>query len=143
MHALPKKADTALKFKRTLKAHYGLSEICFVPFLNLAFLLFLIFIASSGFLVPVSFGIKLPKAMTSQKAEEKKLVILITGENLIYFKGKIVTGKELRQELAKNPAKSHSVLIKADRRASLGEVADLWNLCRQIGIEEVNIASTP
>lgn len=132
-----------MKFKRTLKAHYGLSEICFVPFLNLVFLLFLLFISSSAFLVPASLGIRLPKTITSAKAEEEKIILLVTGENLVYFKNKLINSKELRQELAKNSEKARSVLIKADRRASIGEVAEIWNLCRQLGIEEVNIASTP
>jgi len=33
------------------------------------------------------------------------------------------------------------VLIKADRRASVGRIVDVWNLCRALGLERVNIAT--
>ena len=34
-----------------------------------------------------------------------------------------------------------SVLIKSDRRASLGRVVEVWDLCRDMGISQVNIAT--
>jgi len=132
-----------LKFKQNLKIYNGLSEICFVPALNLAFLLFLLIIVASGFLVSPRITVKLPKVITSDKAEEKKVTVLITAENLIYFHNRLYTARELREEFKKNLLKGYSVLIKADRRASLGQVVEIWNLCRELGLEEVNIASTP
>jgi len=33
-------------------------------------------------------------------------------------------------------------MIKADRRSSMGRIVDIWDLCRQLGIEKINIATT-
>ena len=132
-----------MKFKQSLRPSYGLGEICFVPFLDLVFLLFLFFIIGSGTLVPVTLRINLPKVITSERAEKKNISVLVTSENLIYFEGRLLTLKELRSELVNHYVKNSVVLIKADRRASLGQTIEIWNLCRELGIEEVDIASTP
>ncbi len=59
----------------------------------------------------------------------------------MYLNNKVVTAKELKQELGNPVHKDRPILIKADRRASMGRIVDVWDLCRQLGIERINIAT--
>ena len=79
--------------------------------------------------------------MTSDIIKEESLLISITSENVIFFNNKIVTFQELNQELNKPLNKNRPLLIKADRRSSVGRMVDVWNLCRKVGIEKINIAT--
>ena len=55
-------------------------------------------------------------------------MITITGENIIYLNNSLVTIKELRAELNKHRNSKLSILIKADRRASVGRIVDVWDV---------------
>ncbi|MCK5580369.1 MAG: biopolymer transporter ExbD [Candidatus Omnitrophica bacterium] len=49
--------------------------------------------------------------------------------------------KELASKLKEPAKRKRPILIKADRRASMGRIVDVWDLCRKIGIERINIAT--
>ncbi|HDL09682.1 MAG TPA: hypothetical protein ENG39_00310, partial [Candidatus Omnitrophica bacterium] len=34
-----------------------------------------------------------------------------------------------------------AILIKADKRASLGRIIQVWDVCREVGIQKLNIAT--
>ena len=53
----------------------------------------------------------------------------------------VITLKELKQQLGQPGSKDRPLLIKADRRASVGRIVDVWDLCRDLGIERINIAT--
>jgi len=130
-----------LRFKRHINIEPGLQPIIFVPFINVIFLLVIFYILSSSFTLPSGIKVKLPRAITSDVVKEENLTITITSENIIYLDGIISTIEEIKKNLNKASNKTRPVLIKADRRASLGRVIDIWDLCREIGIERVNIAT--
>ena len=96
---------------------------------------------SSSFTFQSGIHVKLPKAITSDVIEEKNFIITITSENIIYLNNAIITLKELKKELLKDNNKGCPVLIKADRRSYLGRTIDVWDLCRELGIERINIAT--
>jgi biopolymer transport protein ExbD len=130
-----------MKFQQELKLQYGLHPIHIVPMINVVFLLlgFLIFIS------PLSSqpGIKvqIPRAVTSDIIKEENVIITITGENVIYFNKTLVTIPELKTKLSKHKNPQLSVLIKADRSTSVGRIVDVWDICRILGIERINIAT--
>ena len=130
-----------MRFKRRVKLEYGMGHIVIAPFINIFFLLLIFFALSSPFASSSGVGIALPKTVTSELIKEENLGITITGEDVTYLNGRVVTFKELRSILGKSRHKDTSVLIKADRRASLGRIIDIWDLCRDLGIEKINIAT--
>ena len=67
--------------------------------------------------------------------------IVITSENVIYIDGKVVTLNELRRFLARGDFRFHAIMIKADRRSSMGRVADILDLCRGISGATVNVST--
>ena len=69
------------------------------------------------------------------------VVITVTGENVIYIDGRVVTLNELRRFLARGNFRRDSLMIKADKRASMGRVADILDLCRGISGASVNVST--
>ena len=130
-----------MKFNRNLKLEYGLGPFHIAPFLNIIFLLLMYFVLSSPFLIQPSVSVGLPKTVTSDVIKEENAVITVTSEDVIYLNGNVIVMKELRAALQSMAAKDHSILIRADRRASMGRIVDVWDLCRHLGIEKINIAT--
>ncbi|MBF0478172.1 MAG: biopolymer transporter ExbD [Candidatus Omnitrophica bacterium] len=131
-----------MKFKQNLNCEYGLGWITVVPLINVALLLAVFVFLLPLFTSAARINVKLAKAVTSRIVKEDSMVVMITGENVIYFNNKIFTIKELGRELKEKNLQNRSFLIKSDRRASVGRVIDIWDLCRDLGIEKVNIATT-
>ena len=130
-----------MKFKRHIKLEYGLGPIDIAPLMNVMFLILLFFILSSFLTFQSGINVKLPKTVTSEAIKEENYVVTITSEDIIYLNGVVTTFKELEKSLNQLESKNHPILIKADRRASVGRIVDIWDLCRRLGIEKLNIAT--
>jgi len=130
-----------VKFKRHTKLEHGLGQIDIAPLIDVIFQLLIFFMLSSSFTFQSGINVKLPKAVTSDIIKEENLIVTITSENIIYLNGAVTTLKELKRRLSQPNIKDHPLLIKADRRASVGRIVDIWDLCRNLGIERINIAT--
>ncbi|MCK5214717.1 MAG: biopolymer transporter ExbD [Candidatus Omnitrophica bacterium] len=131
-----------MKFKRNIKLENGLEQINMAPLIDVIFQLLIFFMLSSSFTFQSGINVKLPKAVTSDTVRDENFVITITSENVIYLGNKVLTIKELTENLNTPAVRNRPILIKADRRASMGRIVDVWDLCRKIGIERINIATT-
>ena len=131
-----------MKFKRNIKLENGLEQINMAPLIDVIFQLLIFFMLSSSFTFKSGINVKLPKAVTSDTVRDENFVITITSENVIYLGNKVLTIKELTENLNTPAVRNRPILIKADRRASMGRIVDVWDLCRKIGIERINIATT-
>ena len=131
-----------MKFKRHTKLEHGLEQIDIAPLIDVIFQLLIFFMLSSSFTFQSGINVKLPKAVTSDIIKEENFIVTITSENVTYLNGAVITLKELKQKLSHPPGnKDRPLLIKADRRASVGRIVDVWDLCRDLGIERINIAT--
>lgn len=130
-----------MKFKRHLKNEKGLQQIDIAPLVDVIFQLLIFFMLSSSFTFQSGINVRLPKAVTSDVIKEENLIVTVTSENIIYLNDKIVTIKELKKDLEQFRDSKRPLLIKADRRASMGRIVDVWDLCRNLGLEKLNIAT--
>ncbi len=131
-----------MKFKRRIKLEQGLEQINLAPLIDVIFLLLIFFMLSSSFTFQSGINVKLPKAVTSDTIQDQNFIVSITSEDILYLNGRVVTLKELKTDLAKSKGKQRPVLIKSDRRASMGRIVDVWDLCREMGVDKINIATT-
>lgn len=116
-------------------------SIDIVPMINCFFLLLVFLMLTSSFTFQSGIGVALPKAVTSDVIQKETVVVTVTSENVVYLNGTVVTLKELSRELREFNYKTKPLLIRSDRRASIGRIVDVWNLCRDLGIERINIAT--
>ena len=130
-----------MRFKRHIELEHGLRQIDIAPLVDVIFQLLIFFMLTSSFIVPSGIRVNLPKAVTSQMVKSRTLEIMVSGENVIYVDGKVVNIQELKSILEGLIAHNQPLLIKADRRAQLGRVVELWDMARNLGFSQVNIAT--
>ena len=92
----------------------------------------------SFFVNPAGIEVRMPRLL-SGTAEENRSTVDITAENVLYFNGKVVTLNDLKKVLAGQRYASSVIFVRADRRASLGRVADVLDLCRGLNAGRVHI----
>ncbi|MBU0634520.1 MAG: biopolymer transporter ExbD [Candidatus Omnitrophica bacterium] len=132
-----------MRFRRHLELEKGQKEINITPLVDMVFLLLIFFMLTSSFIIMPGIKINLPKAVTSEAIREKNIIITINNENAIYLNEKPITTTELTQHLAEvvKSKKEKPLLIKADKDAQLGIVVKIWDICRKVGITQINIAT--
>ena len=128
-----------MRFKRHLELEKGRLDIA--PLIDVIFLLLIFFMLTSSFILQPGIKVNLPDAITSKLVPKENIEVLITGKDHIYISGKRITVKELRSRLRMAGRAKTPVLIKADKSASLGRVVEIWDLCREVGISNINIAT--
>jgi biopolymer transport protein ExbD len=125
-----------------MELEHGLRQIDIAPLIDMIFQLLIFFMLTSTFVMQPGIRINLPKATTSEVVRYENIEVVISGENVVYFKGKVVTTQELSVLLKQVAKKKQPLLIKADKRASLGRVVEVWDMCRDLGITQINIATS-
>ena len=130
-----------MHFKGRMELEHGLKQIDIAPLIDVVFQLLIFFMLTSSFVIQPGIKVNLPKAVTSESVQIENIEIIVSGENVLYFNGKVVTMQELKNFLKQISKRGQSVMIKADRRASLGRVVEIWDLCRENGIKQLNIAT--
>ena len=128
-----------MKFKRRLKIETGLVNV--TPLINVFFLLFIFFVFTSSFIFQPGISVNLPKAVTSEVMQQENTVIVITRDDKIYLEDRQISYEELASRLSVIAKAKTGLLIKADSRASLGLIVKVWDMCRQQGVSQVNIAT--
>lgn len=130
-----------MRFKGRMELEHGLKQIDIAPLIDIIFQLLIFFMLTSSFIMQPGIRVNLPKAVTSEVVKFENIEILITGENITYLNGRLVTMQELKLLLKQAAKRNQSILIKADKRASLGRVVEIWDLGRDLGISQINIAT--
>ncbi|MBL7151150.1 MAG: biopolymer transporter ExbD [Candidatus Omnitrophica bacterium] len=130
-----------MRFKGRMELEHGLKQIDIAPLIDIVFQLLIFFMLTSSFVMQPGIKVKLPKAVTSEVIKTENIEILVTGENVTYLNGQVVNARELKNFLKAAAARQQTILIKADKRASLGRVVEIWDTARELGITQINIAT--
>ncbi|MEK6715773.1 MAG: biopolymer transporter ExbD [Candidatus Omnitrophota bacterium] len=128
-----------MKFKRHMQLEQGLKQIDIAPLIDIVFQLLIFFMLTASFITPAGIKVNLPRTVSSETAQDESVNIIITAENVTYLNERVVTLNELKAQLKKN--KNKPILIRADRRSSLGRVVEIWDAARDLGISNINIAT--
>lgn len=128
-----------MRFRHHLELEKGQLDIA--PLIDVVFLLLIFFMLTSSFLIQPGIKVNLPGAVTSKVIPERNLEVLINDKDHIYVQDKRITVEELTSRIRMAGKAKTPVLIKADKSASLGKVVEVWDLCREVGISNVNIAT--
>lgn len=127
------------RLKRRTEIRKG--QIDIAPLVDVTFLLLIFFMLTSNFILQPGIKVRLPKAITSEIIDSENIVISVTSQDLLYLNYKPIQIGILREILEEAAIQKSSILIKADRGTSLGRIVEIWDLCRELGIQKVNIAT--
>ncbi len=127
--------------RRTSSAKGQLDVTMKVPLIDVMFNLLIFFMLTSNFVFQPGIKVSLPKAITSEVINSENLVVTVTGQDLLFLNDNPITINELVAKLKEVKQQNASLLLKADTNASLGRVVEIWDLCRELGIPQINIAT--
>ncbi|MBF0571604.1 MAG: biopolymer transporter ExbD [Candidatus Omnitrophica bacterium] len=112
-----------------------------VSFINFVLMVVILIMSTTIFARPSGVQMEFPLFKEGAGSSGRTVQITVTGENVIYIDGRVVTLNELRHFLAQGNFMRDSLMIKADARASMGRVADILDLCRGISGASVNVST--
>jgi len=128
-----------MRFKRRARMEGSLIDM--TPMVNVFFLLFIFFVFTSSFIFQPGIKVNLPKAVTGEIVQGESAVMIITKDDRTFLNEREISPDELLSKLKIMSRDKASLLIKADARASLGKVVEIWDLCRSEGVSQVSIAT--
>lgn len=130
-----------MRFKRHIELEHGLKQIDIAPLIDMIFQLLIFFMLTSSFVIQPGIRVNLPKAVTSEVVKYENIEIQVSAENVVYVNGKVATMQEIRAMLKQVARRQQTILIKADKHASLGRVVEIWDMARDLGVTQINIAT--
>jgi biopolymer transport protein ExbD len=129
-----------MKFRTRVKIEKG--HIDLTPLVNVFFLLLIFFMFTSSFIFQPGIKVDLPKAVTSEIMQGETATVIITKDDKIYLDDREITVEELNSKLDMIAKQKTGLLVKADSRASHGRIVEVWDMCRNQGVSQVNIATS-
>lgn len=122
------------------------ADINITPFTDVILVLLVIFMVTTPLISQSNIKVNLPAAKSSDsssKSQQAQAEITITREGVVYLDGKLVTRKELKEQIKimheNNPALS--VTVRSDRFVRFQEIINVLDPLNELGITKLNIAT--
>ena len=112
-----------------------------IGFINFILTIVILILSTTIFARPSGVQLEFPSFKEGVSASGRSVEIMVTSENVLYIDGRVVTLNELRRFLAQGNFRRDTLMVKVDRRASMGRVADILDLCRGIAGAGVNVST--
>jgi biopolymer transport protein ExbD len=130
--------------KLTRSVHLNPFLIFIIPLVDLFFLLLLLFLVSSTFLLHPGVSVNLPFSKFTLGPQKNPLIVSITAGPypLIYYRDQQIQLGDLARRLEQDRGAERSIVIQADRLAPQGSVVEVMNLCLENGYSVV-LATSP
>ena len=129
-----------MRFKRKVFLEKGKLDIA--PLIDVVFLLLIFFMLTSSFIIQPGIRVNLPRAVTSEVLNKELVVVTITAENEVFVNERPVEAEELVSHITVAARDERPLLIKADKSADVGKVIEIWDICREVDVRQVNVATT-
>ena len=131
-----------MRFKRVVRrTHLAKGQLDIAPLVDVCFLLLIFFMLTSNFVLQPGIKVRLPRAVTSEVLDSENLVISVTSQDLMFLNDEPIQVGQLIERIKAAGKAGSNVLIRADVSSSMGRVVEIWDLCREHGIQQVNIAT--
>ena len=131
------------KFNRKNKQRI-VADINITPFTDVILVLLVIFMVTTPLMTQSTLKVKLPEAKSAQPMDngnETKAYVTVNNEGVVYLNNKVVTRKELKEQLAsiqkKNP--HVGVILRADRSSRFKDVVEVLDLLNELAIAKLDI----
>lgn len=130
-----------MRFKRHIDFEHGLRPIDIAALMNIVFLLLIFFMFNYTFVIRPGIKVNLPRSVSGDSVKYDNLEISISPDSAIYVNNKILTAQQLKVLLGQAAKAKEAVLIKANRSSPLERVVEIWDMCRESGVAEINIVT--
>ena len=122
-------------------------DINLTPLIDVVFLLLIFFMVTTTFAPEERrLTLELPSGQTGMAPAEASVIVTLGANGELALDGKPMASKgalarALREQRSKHTPGTLSLLLRADARTEHGAVIGILDLARQLGIQEVNVAT--
>ncbi len=113
-----------------------------IPLINVTLLLLGFVLLSPVMQTPSGVPFELPQTLTAEALTGPSATVIITEQESLYLNGTLTTLEEFPQLFESLQLQGQTILIQVDRRVPLGQVAQVWDLCRRLGARRIHLATT-
>ena len=133
--------------KRRDRKQRLVAEINITPFTDVILVLLVIFMITTPLISELRVKVNLPEAKSGKRIESSKpeqIDITVTREGPVYLNGKVVSRKELREQISAmhrdNP--DLSVVLRSDKNVKFQDIVNVLDPLTDLGVSKINIAAT-
>lgn len=131
-----------MRFKRSLLSSNLPGHIDCMPMISVFFLLLLFLMILLGIVLSQQgLKINLPKFLTNEGLVYENLELVVNSVDNVYLNGSLVNDQDLKNLFMQVSKRNPSLLIKSERKATLGKVIEICNLARSLGISQIRLVS--
>ena len=116
------------------------------PMIDVVFQLLIFFMVTAVFAITPGLDIKLPEAEESEAPDKENLFIVVDQDGNMKLNHKTVTFANLKEELELKRAlldDTTLIIIQGDERSTHGQIVQIMDIARQVGIVDQVIATEP
>lgn len=116
------------------------------PMIDVVFQLLIFFMVTAVFAITPGLDIKLPESEEAQAPEKENLFIVVDQDGNMKLNHKSVTFATLKEELqAKRQLLDNTtmIIIQGDERSTHGQIVQIMDIARQVGVIDQVIATEP
>ena len=114
--------------------------------IDVIFMMLLFFMITTSFVSAPGIKVQLPKASTQESLQEKKdVTIIVALHQKIFLNDSAVNLLQLKEKLKTIAAETPTtlVIIRADTQVPHGEVVQVMDIARELGLNRLAIATEP
>ena len=116
------------------------------PMIDVVFQLLIFFMVTAVFAITPGLDIKLPEAEEAQAPEKENLFIVVDQDGNMKLNHQSVTFANLKDKLQEKRNlldNTTLIIIQGDERATHGQIVQIMDIARQVGIIDQVIATEP
>lgn len=131
--------------RRNSRKQSLIADINITPFTDVISMLLVVFMITTPLISQANIKLDLPSAKAGEdrgKIQQVQADIAITREGVVYLDGKVVTKKELREQI-RSVYRDHpdlAVTVRSDRMVRFQEIVNVLDPLSELGITKINIA---
>ena len=116
------------------------------PMIDVVFQLLIFFMVTAVFAITPGLDIKLPEAEEAQAPEKENLFIVVDQDGNMKLNHQSVTFANLKEKLEEKRQlldNTTMIIIQGDERSTHGQIVQIMDIARQVGVVDQIIATEP
>lgn len=128
-------------FRFEKRSKFASAQLNITPLIDVIFLLLIFFMLTSTFISQAGIKINLPKAVSGKVLQGNRLIMVIDKKDRLFIDEQKIKEEDIENIIAEAAGDKKTILIMADRASSMGKIVEIWDMCREAGIIQINIAT--
>jgi biopolymer transport protein ExbD len=124
---------------RSRRRKLAAADIDITSLIDMMFMLIIFFVLTTAFVQGV-LDVDLPSGSPQQPLAKNPVVIAIGSDSSLSWAGEKITREDLARLVGEAAIRSDDILVAGDREARYGDVAEILNLLRELGVQDVALA---